>query len=162
MPMPFGPMMGMGMGFGVQSAGPLAPPRMPWNTPGLLGNPSTERGACVPGMPWLGFSSTVKMSGDGSEDGSGDDLPAPAEVGDCVPPFAPGVPLWAGGTIPGLGMMGLGGIGLGGMGLMGMGMGMRQGMNNGMTGMNRMQTNAGVGPLRMNNRGQHSFHPYSR
>ncbi|KAJ4303706.1 hypothetical protein N0V90_002607 [Kalmusia sp. IMI 367209] len=113
MPMPFGPMMGMGMSH-IQSAGPLAPPRMPWNTPGLLGNPSTQYGANVPGMPWLGFPTNLEGP------------PAPPNIGDCVPPFAPGAPLWCGGAIPGLGMMGMGGIGLGGVGLgmMGMGLGM--------------------------------------
>lgn len=120
---PFGPSLDMGMGMGmgmlglgfggpVQTAGPLAPPRMPWNTPGLLGNPSTQLGACVPGIPWLGFPA------------NSDGPPAPPNIGDSVPPFAPGAPLWAGGTIPGLGMMGMGvGMGIGGFG-MGMGMGM--------------------------------------
>ncbi|KAF1973368.1 hypothetical protein BU23DRAFT_589620 [Bimuria novae-zelandiae CBS 107.79] len=117
MPGPFGPMMGMGMGFGmdhVQSAGPLAPPRMPWNTPGLLGNPSTQHGACVPGMPWLGFEKNM------------DGPPAPPGIGEGVPPFAPGAPLWAGGAIPGLGAMGMNSMAMG-MG-MGMGVGFYPGM----------------------------------
>lgn len=112
MPLPFGPSLGFG---GVQSAGPLAPPRMPWNTPGLLGNPSTQHGACVPGMPWLGFERCL------------DGPPVPPEVAGCVPPFAPGQPLWSGGGIPGLGGMGVGM----GMGMMGMGMGMGVGMGMG-------------------------------
>ncbi|KAK7050025.1 hypothetical protein VNI00_005457 [Paramarasmius palmivorus] len=45
-----------------------------------------------------------------------------------------------------------------GGGMMGM---VRPGMN-AVGGLNRMQTNAGVGPMRMSSRGQHSFHPYSR
>lgn len=126
MPMPFGPFglggMGMGMGMGhIQSAGPLAPPRLPWNTPGLLGNPSTQYGANVPGMPWVGYPQNL------------DGPPAPPNLGGCVPPFAPGVPLWCGGTIPGLGMMSIGGgLGLGGTGMLGMNLGMGMGFWPGM------------------------------
>jgi RNA-binding protein Musashi len=94
-----------------------------------------------------------------------------------------------GGMNPMANMMGMG-MGMGGMGGMnGMGMGgMRMGMNampgmggmGAMTGMNGMDMNmamrgamnqafarggvnpAGPGPVRMTNRGQHNFHPYSR
>ncbi|KAL5442378.1 hypothetical protein PMIN07_010157 [Paraphaeosphaeria minitans] len=128
-PLPFGPIMGLGFG-GVQSAGPLAPPRMPWNTPGLLGNPSTQHGACVPGMPWLGFERCL------------DGPPAPEGVAGVVPPFAPGAPLWSGGGIPGLGMMGMG-MGMGGM-RMGLGMG-GMGMGLGMGGMGLGTGGLGMG-----------------
>lgn len=91
--MPFGPM--YGGGFGVQSAGPLAPPRMPWNTAGMFGNP-------IPGLAAMGV---------------GLPPPPPFFAGGAVPPFAPGGPVWAGGVAPGLGVGMMGGMG------MGMGMG---------------------------------------
>lgn len=100
MPMPFGPMFPFGH---IQSAGPLAPPRLPWNTPGLMGNPSTSYGACVPGIPWLGFP-------------GGDVLPEPPGTNGCIPPFIPGAPLWSAGAIPAVGT-GMGmpvGFGMGG------------------------------------------------
>lgn len=124
MPLPFGPFGGIGFGLGgIQSAGPLAEPRNPWNTPGLMGNPSTTRGACVPGAPSVGFAPA--------------DMPPPPLGIDptIVPPFMPGELTWAGAGIspavvaPGHGF-GLGGMGMGlsvgmgmGMGMPGMGMG---------------------------------------
>jgi hypothetical protein len=103
MGMPFGPM----FGGGVHSAGPLALPRDPWNTPGLMGNPSSRYGSAVPGMPGLGFAAAEMPP------------PPPGIAMDMVPPFAPGVPAWAtGGAVPGMGA----GVGMMGMGSMGMGM----------------------------------------
>ncbi|KAI0063300.1 RNA-binding domain-containing protein [Artomyces pyxidatus] len=54
---------------------------------------------------------------------------------------------------------------VGGMGVMGgagMGMGMRQGMGMMGAGRGRGAMNMGPGPARVQNRGQHSFHPYQR
>ncbi|KAF1963516.1 hypothetical protein CC80DRAFT_530364 [Byssothecium circinans] len=129
MPMPFSPFgglgfgMGMGMGMGmpgIQSAGPLGVPRNPWNTPGLMGNPSTRLGACVPGAPGMGFPPA--------------DAPPPPpgiEVGGPVAAFAQGVPLLGMGGGVGSGFVAPGhGMGMGmpmGMGMMGMGMGMGMG-----------------------------------
>lgn len=61
--------------------------------------------------------------------------------------------------------MGNGGAGVGGpvgVGVGGMGMGMRPGMGVMNPNFGRMAMNAGPGPARISNRGQHSFHPYAR
>lgn len=111
MGMPFGPIFGAG----VHSAGPLGIPRDPWNTPGLMGNPSSRYGSTVPGMPGLGFAAA--------------EMPPPPPGLGQLPPFAPGVPAWAAGGGGGIGMgmgvgMGMGGVGMG----MGMGMGLLGGL----------------------------------